>query len=150
MSGYKKVHPGDRGMFKPALSRFVSSSSSLLQSFSSRMSVKLFIGGLSWGTETEGLRAKFEEFGQVEDAIVIRDRETGRSRGFGFVTYAADEAANAAIAALDGQDLDGRNIRVQRAEQREGGSAPRGGSRGGFSRGGDSGYSRGGDSGASW
>lgn len=116
------------------------------------MSVKLFIGGLSWGTETEGLRAKFSQFGDVEDAIVIRDRETNRSRGFGFVTYANDEGANAAIAALDGQDFEGRNIRVQRAEQREGGAAPRAGgfSRGGFSRGGDSGYSRGGDSGASW
>jgi len=118
------------------------------------MSVKLFIGGLSWGTETDGLRSKFEQFGAVEDAIVIRDRETGRSRGFGFVTYSSDEGANAAIAALDGQDFEGRNIRVQRAEQREGGAggAPRTGgfNRGGFSRGGDSGYSRGGDSGAAW
>ncbi len=115
------------------------------------MSVKLFIGGLSWGTDTEGLRSKFSEFGNVEDAIVIRDRETGRSRGFGFVTYATDEAANAAVAALDGQDFDGRSIRVQRAEQRES-SRPSGGfSRGGFSRGGDSGYSRGGnDSGSAW
>lgn len=130
-------------MFKLAFSRFVSSSPSLLQSSFIPMSVKLFIGGLAWGTETEGLRSRFSQFGEVQDAIVIRDRETGRSRGFGFVTYTTDEAANAAIAALDGQDFEGRNIRVQRAEQREGGAAPRP-SRGGFSpRGGN-------DSGAGW
>ena len=141
-------------MFKLAFNRFVStgfSKSSLSSSAASIMSVKLFIGGLSWGTDTDRLREKFASFGNVEDAVVIRDRETGRSRGFGFVTYADDEGANAAISALDNQEFDGRTIRVQRAEQREGG-ASRGGnnfSRGGFSRGGDSGYSRGGnDSGA--
>lgn len=120
------------------------------------MSVKLFIGGLSWNTDTEGLRAKFEQYGQVEDAVVIRDRETGRSRGFGFVTYANDDGANAAVSALDGQEFDGRNIRVQRAEQREGGAPRTGGfsregGNSGFSRGGNSGgYSRGGDAGAAW
>lgn len=110
------------------------------------MSVKLFIGGLSWNTDTDSLRAHFAQFGAVEDAVVIRDRETGRSRGFGFVTYENDESANAAIAACDSQEFDGRPIRVQRAEQREGGS--RGPSAGGFSRGGNGGYSRGGNGGA--
>jgi cold-inducible RNA-binding protein len=115
------------------------------------MSIKLFIGGLSWNTDTDSLRSHFTQFGPVEDAIVIRDRETGRSRGFGFVTYASDEAANAAVAACDGQDFDGRTIRVQRAEQREGGSSrgpPSGGFRGGNGgQGGNGGYSRGGQGG---
>ncbi|KAK9763359.1 hypothetical protein K7432_010026 [Basidiobolus ranarum] len=97
------------------------------------MSVKLFVGSLSWGTDNESLRQRFEEFGQVEDAVVIRDRETGRSRGFGFVTYSNPEEADAAIAGLNEQEFDGRTIKVDRASQRDnssGGFRPRG--RGGF------------------
>ncbi len=82
------------------------------------MSKKLFIGGLSWTTNDESLRNSFEAFGQVEDARVILDRETGRSRGFGFVTYVQDDSATKAISSLDGSELDGRNIRVNEAVDR--------------------------------
>ena len=82
------------------------------------MSVKLFIGGLSWNTDDSSLRARFEEFGAVADAVVIRDRETGRSRGFGFVTYEEESVADAAVAALDNQEFDGRQIRVAKATER--------------------------------
>ena len=100
------------------------------------MSNKLFVGGLSWNTTDDGLRAAFEQFGQVTDAKVITDRETGRSRGFGFVTYGNAEDAQSAIAQMNGQQLDGRTLNVNEAAER----APRpgggGGGRGGPSRGG--------------
>ena len=91
---------------------------------------KLYIGGLSWGTETEGLRNAFSRFGNVTDAIVMRDRETGRSRGFGFVTFASQQEADAAVNAMNNQELDGRRISVAPAAARQGG-APAGG-RGGY------------------
>lgn len=103
---------------------------------------KLFVGGLAWATTDDSLRSAFQEF-EVSDAVVLKDRETGRSRGFGFVTVSQDKM-NAAIEKWDNQELDGRRIRVQEASA--GGS--RGGDRG-FSRGGDRGFSRGGDSGYS-
>lgn len=83
------------------------------------MSCKLFIGGLSWGTDDSSLRAKFEEFGAVADAVVIRERETGRSRGFGFVTFDEEASADAAISAMDNQLFDGRSIRVSKAQERQ-------------------------------
>jgi len=82
------------------------------------MSVKLFVGGLSWGTDDNALRAKFEEYGTVEEVIIIRDRETGRSRGFGFVTLSSEEEAEAAIADLNEKEFNGRNINVNRASER--------------------------------
>lgn len=83
------------------------------------MSKKLFAGGLSWNTTDESLRAAFEEFGPVREAKVILDRETSRSRGFGFVTFEnADDAAKAQKE-LDGAKVDGRRIRVNVAEQRD-------------------------------
>ncbi|MGB8332161.1 MAG: RNA-binding protein, partial [Polyangiales bacterium] len=60
------------------------------------MSKRLFCGGLAWGTTTEDLREAFESFGEITDAKVVSDRETGRSRGFGFITYTTEEAAAAA------------------------------------------------------
>lgn len=83
------------------------------------MSCKLFIGSLSWNTDDSSLRARFEEFGTVSDAVVIRERETGRSRGFGFVTFTEESMADAAIAQLDNQDFDGRSIRVSKAQERQ-------------------------------
>ena len=83
---------------------------------------KLFIGGLAWATETDKLRSVFSSYGNVTDAIVMRDRETGRSRGFGFVTFSSDEEAEAAIRGMNEQELDGRRIKVDRASSREGGS----------------------------
>lgn len=83
------------------------------------MSNKLFIGGLSWNTGDNELRDAFERFGNVEDAKVITDRDTGRSRGFGFVTFGSREEAQAAMQQMDGSDLDGRNIKVNEAQERQ-------------------------------
>ena len=85
------------------------------------MATRLFVGGLSWGTDDAGLRAAFEPFGEVTDARVVLDRETGRSRGFGFVGFASEEQAKAALAAMEGAELDGRRIRVNEAQERGGG-----------------------------
>ncbi|KAI1678683.1 rna recognition domain-containing protein [Pyrenophora tritici-repentis] len=92
---------------------------------------KLFIGGLAWHTDDQALRQKFEEFGQVEEAVVVKDRDTGRSRGFGFVRYAQDTEADAAMQAMNNEEFDGRRIRVDKASDRAGGGAPRGGGYGG-------------------
>jgi len=111
------------------------------------MSNKLFVGGLSWGTTDDGLRRAFEAYGDVTDAKVITDRETGRSRGFGFVTFAEAADAQSAMQAMDGSDLDGRSIRVNEANDRGGDRrGPGGGGRGGFGgpRGGGRGGPRGG------
>jgi RNA recognition motif-containing protein len=90
------------------------------------MSKKLFVGGISWNTSEDGLRQAFEPFGEVVEATVITDRETGRSRGFGFVLFAEAADADKAIEELDGTELDGRAIKVSEARER-----PRGDSRGG-------------------
>ncbi len=100
---------------------------------------KLFVGGLSWNTTDDGLRQAFERFGDVTDAKVITDRDTGRSRGFGFVSFADDQAATSAINEMNGTDLDGRTIKVNEAEDkgfRSGGGGGRPGGGGGFRRGG--------------
>ncbi|KAI9883685.1 MAG: hypothetical protein M1823_004543 [Watsoniomyces obsoletus] len=102
---------------------------------------KLFIGGLAWATDDSVLRAKFEEFGQVEKAEVVKDRETGRSRGFGFVQYTQEADAEAAIQAMNNVEFDGRTIRVDKASER--GSGGGGGGRGG-GYGGGGGYDQGG------
>ncbi|MEM6289862.1 MAG: RNA-binding protein [Myxococcota bacterium] len=102
------------------------------------MSNKLFVGGLSWDTNDAGLRDAFTAFGEVVEAKVITDRETGRSRGFGFVTFTEADMAQNAMKEMDGQSLDGRNVRVNIAEERRrggggrpGGGGPRGGGGGG-------------------
>ncbi|KAL6690404.1 hypothetical protein J3F84DRAFT_211160 [Trichoderma pleuroticola] len=84
---------------------------------------KLFIGGLAWHTEEATLRQKFEEFGVVEEAVVVKDRDTGRSRGFGFVRYVQEADAQAAITAMNNVEFDGRTIRVDKASD----NGPRGG-----------------------
>ncbi|GAP86015.1 putative glycine-rich RNA-binding protein [Rosellinia necatrix] len=76
---------------------------------------KLFIGGLAWHTEETTLRQKFEEFGPIEEAVVVKDRDTGRSRGFGFVRYAMEADADRAIASMNNVEFDGREIRVDKA-----------------------------------
>ena len=83
------------------------------------MSKKVFVGGLSWNTTDVGLQQAFEVFGQVTEARVIKDRESGRSRGFGFVTFSDAEDADRAIEELNQTDLDGRTIRVNEAQERE-------------------------------
>lgn len=106
------------------------------------MGTKAFVGGLAWATTSESLRAAFEPHGTVTEAKVVEDRETGRSRGFGFVTFADAAACQAAIAAMNGAMLDGRSIRVNEAENkpRTGGS---GGGGGNWSRSGGGGGGRG-------
>ncbi|CDM38209.1 hypothetical protein DTO013E5_8647 [Penicillium roqueforti] len=104
---------------------------------------KLFIGGLSWNTDDNSLRQRFEEFGVVEDATVVKDRDTGRSRGFGFVRYSTDDEATAAMNAMNNQEFDGRQIRVDKATERAaGGGGGRGGGfgGGGYRGGGNGGY----------
>lgn len=96
------------------------------------MSKKLFVGGLSWNTSDEGLRRAFEAFGEVTDAKVITDRDTGRSRGFGFVTFTEAAAADEAMAQMDGTELDGRAIRVNVAREPGSRGGPRRGGRGGW------------------
>ena len=98
------------------------------------MSNKLFIGGLSWNTGDNELRDAFERFGNVEDAKVITDRDTGRSRGFGFVTFGSREEAQAAMQQMDGSDLDGRNIKVNEAQERQPRNDRSGGGGGGSNR----------------
>jgi len=106
---------------------------------------KLFIGGLAWHTDENALRQKFEEFGAVEEAVVVKDRDTGRSRGFGFVRYGQEADAEAAITAMNNIEFDGRTIRVDKASERGSGG---GGGGGGFGGGrGGGGYGRGGGGG---
>lgn len=103
------------------------------------MSKKLFVGGLAWKTTDDALRNAFERFGEITEAKVITDRETGRSRGFGFITFVNDEAAKNAITEMDGSQLEGRTIKVNEAEQKPA-RAPRsggGGYGGGYGRGRD-------------
>lgn len=80
---------------------------------------KLFVGGISWSTDDEELRRHFAAYGTVVDARVIYDRETGRSRGFGFVTFEEEADAERAKEALDGSEHMGRTIRVNEAEERQ-------------------------------
>lgn len=82
------------------------------------MSKKLFVGGLSWSTNDAGLRSAFERYGDVQEAKVIMDRETGRSRGFGFVTFTEADDATKAIDALNGATIDGRAIKVNEANEK--------------------------------
>ncbi|KAL8933613.1 MAG: hypothetical protein Q9211_005681 [Gyalolechia sp. 1 TL-2023] len=98
---------------------------------------KLFIGGLAWHTDDNALRVKFEEFGQVEEAIVVKDRDTGRSRGFGFVRFSEEQNADTAAAQMNNVEFDGRTIRVDKASERGAGG---GGGGGGFGGGRGGGY----------
>ncbi len=82
------------------------------------MSSKLYVGNLPFSSDAAHLRTVFGEFGEVVDAVVITDRDTGRSRGFGFVEMANDDAAQAAISAMNGADLDGRSLTVNVAKPR--------------------------------
>lgn len=98
------------------------------------MGTRLYVGNLSFNSTVEGLRAAFAESGEVVDAHIVKDRDSGRSRGFGFVTMGSEEQAQRAIQAMNGAMLDGRALRVNEAQEREarGGG---GGGRGGRGRG---------------
>lgn len=92
---------------------------------------KLYVGNLSFNTTEDELSRLFEEFGAVGRATIVTDRDTGRSRGFGFVEMSSDQEARAAISGLDGQMVEGRTIQVNVARPREGGGGGRGGRSGG-------------------
>jgi cold-inducible RNA-binding protein len=104
------------------------------------MAKKLFVGGLSWNTTDDGLRQAFASYGEITEAKVIMERDSGRSRGFGFVTFAQDDDAKTAISKMDGTSFDGKTIKVNEAQEK----SPRGGGRSGGSFGGgrDSGHNR--------
>ncbi len=109
------------------------------------MGKKLYVGNLSYGTTQADLEGLFGAHGTVESANIINDRETGRSKGFGFVEMSSDDEAKAAISELDGQDCDGRALKVNEAKPREprrgggggGGYGGGGGGRGGYGGGGN-------------
>ena len=110
--------------------------------------MKLYVGNLSFKTTDDGLRQSFEEFGQVASAQVVLERETGRSRGFGFVEMPNDEEARKAIEAMHGKEMDGRALTVNEAKPREpGGGGGRGGGGGWGGGGGGGGRSGGGGGG---
>jgi len=110
------------------------------------MGTKIYVGNLPWRATDAQLSQLFGQHGDVTDAKIVTDRETGRSRGFGFVTMGNDEAAQAAIRALNGFSLEGRSLVVNEArEQSGGGGGGGGGYRGGG--GGGGGYGRGGGGG---
>ena len=111
------------------------------------MNKKLFVGGLSWDTTDQGLREAFARFGEISEAKVITDRETGRSRGFGFVTFEESSAAENAISEMDGTELDGKTIKVNEAQERNDRGGGGGGRRGGFGGGGGRGGGGGGGGG---
>jgi cold-inducible RNA-binding protein len=100
------------------------------------MAKEVYVGNLSFSTNDEGLKEVFSQFGTVESVNIVNDRDTGRSRGFGFVKMSSDEEAKAAIAGLDGKEVDGRMLRVNEAKQREFSGAGRrgGGGRGSYNR----------------
>lgn len=112
------------------------------------MGNRLYVGNLSYDLNTEDLRAAFQNVGQVVDAKVLIDRESGRSRGFGFVTMGSDEDAKKAIREMDGFVLGGRSLRVNEAEDRrpaQGGGGGGGGGGGSYHASGNGGgYSGGG------
>ncbi len=83
------------------------------------MSKNIYVGNLSWNTAENDLNNLFAQYGEVISARIITDRETYRSKGFGFVEMADNGAADAAISAINGSELDGRNLRVNEAESRD-------------------------------
>jgi RNA recognition motif-containing protein len=111
------------------------------------MAKNIYVGNLVWGISSDDLLALFQGFGEVSQAQVVSDRETGRSRGFGFVVMQNDEEAQKAIEGLNGQDFRGRPLTVNEARPREenrggggGGRGAYGGSGGGYGGGGGGGY----------
>jgi len=102
------------------------------------MGMKLYVGNLSYDTSEDRLRELFSEHGDVASASLVMDRDTGRPRGFGFVEFNDDAQAKAAMEALNGKSIDGRDLTVNEARPRTGG----GGGRGGYGGGGGGGGGR--------
>jgi RNA recognition motif-containing protein len=97
---------------------------------------KLYVGNLPFSATEESLRELFEQHGSTVSVRVITDRETGRSRGFGFVEFENEGNAEKALQALDGAEMDGRSLRVNEAQDKRGGGGGGGGGRGGYGGGG--------------
>lgn len=108
------------------------------------MNNRLYVGNLAFSTTEEAIRSTFAEFGEVTEAKLMIERETGRSRGFAFVELATSEAAKAAIEQMNGAVIDGRSLRVNEAEERPDRGGGRGGRPGGGGGGGGGGRSGGG------
>jgi RNA recognition motif-containing protein len=108
------------------------------------MGKKLYVGNLTYGVTDSTLEQMFQPHGTVQSAQVIMDRDTGRSKGFGFVEMSSDQEAQAAIAALNGKEVEGRALTVNEAKPRESGGGGRGGSGGGRGGYGGGGGGRGG------
>ena len=108
------------------------------------MGKKLYVGNLSYDVTDSALEQMCAQFGTVESAQVIMDRDTGRSKGFGFVEMKTDQEAQAAIAGLNGQQSGGRSLTVNEARPKENGGRSGGGNRGGYGGGGRGGYGGGG------
>ena len=108
------------------------------------MSTKLYVGNLSFRVSSDDLHAHFSQIGSVDSANVVQDRETGRSRGFGFVEMTSDEDAQKAISEYNGAEYDGRAMVVNEARPRENTGGGGGGGRGRGGRGGGGGYGGGG------
>ncbi len=108
--------------------------------------MKLYVGNMAFSTTADSLRDAFSQFGDVQDVVIITDRETGRPRGFGFVTM-SDDDARAAMNGLNGKEVDGRTLNVNEAREKT--DAPRGGGGGGY-RGGGGGGGRGGRRDGGW
>ena len=102
------------------------------------MGNRLYVGNLSFQSNADSLRAAFSPFGEITDVHLVSDRDSGQSRGFGFVTMGTAEAAKKAIAEMNGAMLDGRPLKVNEAEERQGGGG-RGGGGGGRGGGGGGG-----------
>lgn len=103
------------------------------------MGKKLYVGNLSYDVDSSALEQMFAEFGTVQSAQVISDRDTGRSKGFGFVEMGSDQEAQAAIAAMSGKQVGGRSLTVNEAKPKEGGGGGGGRGRGGYGGGGGGG-----------
>lgn len=89
------------------------------------MSKKLYIGNLPWSIDDEGLKEAFAAYGTIEDSFVMKDRYSGRSKGFGFVTFSSEEEAAAAVEAMNGKELDGRALTVDFARPKTEGGGDR-------------------------
>jgi RNA recognition motif-containing protein len=111
------------------------------------MGTRLYVGNLSFSSTVETLRTAFAESGEVVDAHIVKDRDTGRSRGFGFVTMSTEDQARKAIEAMNGAMLDGRPLKVNEAQERTGGGGGGGGGGRGFGGGGGGGRDFGGGGG---
>jgi len=95
------------------------------------MKSKLFVGGLAWATTEDSLRNAASQYGEIEEVRIVTDRDTGRSRGFGFVTFTDEASAAKCKAEMDGATLDGRTVKVDYPREREDRGGGRGGNRGG-------------------